>query len=398
MKLDTLYKRTKTSAIQFWKVEVEDCGEHQAPIIIKTAGQIDTLSPTLHRETVHEGKQNRTPLQQAEAQAQSDWKRKHDEGYKSLNDLQIEKVSDHYGLKDTFSHYWRTLNEALSERLPQFNTDAAGELLPQLAKSKLWEPGCTTYPQLLEYKYDGNRTTIVIDPDRTFALSRTGKPQQNLDHLIAILNKNYPFTARGKERIIIDGEVYLHGLPLEEINEAIKKANANTPKLQFMAYDLPLLVQAQDIRSRAVGIFCKNIDSPFFIWSKPVFAHSDKDVIAFHDKAIELGYEGAMVKNPSALYQPGQRSSDWKKVKVWDDTEFEVVGYTLGQRGVQDLKFICKCKDGEFEATMNGTLASKAKLYNKIDSLIGKMLTVQHKGYTKYGIPNLSKGKLFRDE
>lgn len=394
MNYETLYKRTSTGAIQYWKISVVQDSPTVFPLIRKESGQLGTKSPIIHEENVTEGKQNRTDFEQAHSQAASDWKRKHDEGYKSLIDLKI-----HFNGLDVayFDGSPMSLELALNRSLPQFNTDAAGELLPQLAKSKLWEPGCTKYPQLFEFKYDGNRTTIVLDPGITYALSRTGKPQKNLDHLIAILDQAFPFAERS-ERVILDGEVYLHGLLLEEINEAIKKANHNTPKLKFVMYDLPLLNQVQDIRSRAVGMVCGKINSEFFQWSKPVFVYSDQDVKNFHDSAVELGYEGGMVKEPSSLYRPGQRSSDWKKVKVWDDTEFLVVGYSVGQRGVQDLKFICESKGGQFEATMNGTLAEKQKLYDKMDDLIGKMLTVQHKGYTKYDIPNLSKGKLFREE
>lgn len=399
MKFETLYKRTKTGAIQYWKVTVYNYPDRPIPMagIAKESGQLGTTSPILHAEEITQGKQKRSILEQAEFQAKSDWKRKHDEGYKSLEDLQIEVVSDHYGLMNTFGHYWKTLSEALSERLPQFNTDAAGELLPQLAVTKLWEPGCIPYPALIEIKFDGNRTTIVMDLDRTYALSRTGKPQKNLDHLITILDEGVPFATR-TEKVILDGEVYLHGLLLEEINEAIKKANDNTPKLQFMVYDMPLVNQQQDIRSRAVGLMCKALNSEFFVWSKPHWVRSDADVITWHDSYVEQGYEGAIVKAIDGLYTPGQRSSSWRKVKVWDDTEFLVVGYEMGQRGVQDLKFVCECSGGQFKATMDGSVASKQKLYDQIDELIGKQLTVQHKGYTKYGIPNLAKGKLFRNE
>ena len=46
---------------------------------------------------------------------------------------------------------------------------------------------------------------------------------------------------------------------------------------------------------------------------------------------------------------------------------------------------------------MNGTVESKQRLADKVDSLVGKLLTVKHKGFTKYGIPNHAKGKAIRD-
>jgi ATP-dependent DNA ligase len=113
---------------------------------------------------------------------------------------------------------------------------------------------------------------------------------------------------------------------------------------------------------------------------------------------VEQGYEGAMLKDPNGTYQYGQRSSFWNKVKMFDDAEFLVIGYELGQRGVQDLIFVCKHGPHTFNAQMNGSLASKQVLYDKIDTLIGKRLTVKYFGLSKYGVPNLPKGKCFRDE
>lgn len=46
---------------------------------------------------------------------------------------------------------------------------------------------------------------------------------------------------------------------------------------------------------------------------------------------------------------------------------------------------------------MNGSIESKQELYDKIDSLIGQDLTCKFFGYTPYGIPNLAKGKAFRE-
>lgn len=386
MELSTLYKRTKTGAVQYWKVETVDNRDGIA--IVKESGQFGTTSPTFHREEIYAGKQGRGMKGQAEFQAESDWKRKHDEGYKTSADLGIPTKDI-----DPVEYNFAALLEAA---LPKFNTDASGELLPQLARIKLWTPGCTSYPQLIETKFDGNRSTIVLDLDRTYALSRTGKPQMNINHLTAILDVNIPFGNR-TSKVILDGEIYLHGLPLEEINEAIKKVNENSPKLQFMIYDLPLLDDDQEVRSATVQAFSEQLDSPFFPYSKVHVVESDEDVMQFHDEQLEAGFEGAIVKNPKSKYQPGQRNNDWKKVKARDENEFEITGHTFGQRGAQDLKFICACSAGSFEVTMNGSIATKERLAAKAESLIGKMLTVEHKGYTKYGIPNHAKGKAIRD-
>lgn len=400
----TLYKRTRTQAIQYWTISVEPDYGHA--IIVKESGQLGTTYPLKHAETitagVNIGKSNETtPREQAHLQAISDWKRKKDTGYKSLEDLHISEQGEGYKYHRIMSDnkcsvpFYGHIYDCLEEALPQFNTDAAGELLPQLAPSKAWAAnGKTKYPQQMEIKYDGNRTTIVLDLNETYALSRTGKPQKNLDHLIKILDDTIPFSQRC-ETTILDGEVYLHGLLLEEINEAIKKENENTSKLQFVVYDLPLCDAVQSVRTAMVKRVVDNINSPFFQYSVPAIVNSDDEVIAFHDARVDEGYEGGIIKDLNGTYQPGQRSPFWKKVKMFEDNEFEIIGHLCGQRGAQDLKFICTCKDGEFEVTMNGTIPVKEKLFAEAETgaLVGKKLTVKHFGYTKYGIPNLAKGK-----
>lgn len=401
----TLYKRTSTGAIQYWKVAVAPYDKHEdSPAdIIKESGQLGTSSPLVHTETIREGKNigrsnETTPSEQAYLQAESDWKRKKDSGYKTLEDIggvQARLTSDSIEYRHKEVIYTSELS-LLQAILPKFNTDATGNVLPQLAPSKLWSPSPKNkYPVQGEKKFDGNRTTIVLTTEDTYALTRTGKPQKNLRHLTDILNQASPIEKR-THTIILDGEIYLHGLTLEEINEAIKKTNENSSKLQFVVYDLPLAPGVQEYRTFASKEVVARINSPFFLPSETQILYSDEEVEAYHDEVVEQGYEGIMVKNLEGLYKPGQRNPDWRKVKAFEDNEFEITGHDFGLRGAQDLKFICTCPGGSFEVTMNGTVASKEKLAAIADTLVGEKLTVRHKGYTKYGIPNIAKGKAIR--
>jgi len=92
MVLDTLYKRAKTGKIQSWQISVEMDGHYAT--IVKQAGQLGGKL-TEHKERITEGKNigksNEThPQQQALSQAQSDWNKKRDEGYRTLDSLELE--------------------------------------------------------------------------------------------------------------------------------------------------------------------------------------------------------------------------------------------------------------------------------------------------------------------
>ncbi len=94
---ETLYKRTKTGAIQYYAISVTLQDNWRGAQIIKESGQLNTDNPIIHVEKINAGKNigkvnETTPEQQAELQAESDWKKKKDEGYKSLIDLGITIV------------------------------------------------------------------------------------------------------------------------------------------------------------------------------------------------------------------------------------------------------------------------------------------------------------------
>ncbi len=52
---------------------------------------------------------------------------------------------------------------------------------------------------------------------------------------------------------------------------------------------------------------------------------------ALHAAAVEQGFEGVVAKRLDSQYQPGHRSTDWRKLKVRQGQELVVVGYTKGE-------------------------------------------------------------------
>lgn len=156
MKLPILYKRTRTGAIQYWEIETQVLADNTA-MIVKTSGQYGTDKPLEHTKAVTKGKNlgraNQTsPQQQAESEATSDWKKKQDEGYKTLEDLGITWDDQHDNWVHKNQHYWR-MDQVLEAALPQYNTDSSGNAKPMLAQSVKWNK--VTYPCFVQPKLDG---------------------------------------------------------------------------------------------------------------------------------------------------------------------------------------------------------------------------------------------------
>lgn len=415
---DILYKRTKTGAIQYYKVWVDSGDIDHAPIIAKESGQLGTLSPVLHRETIHQGvnlgKANETTaLQQAHLQAESDWKKKLDSGYKSLGQLGIShdlnNAKDIYtlwlaGIIGGTSMNIGTLSEMLELVLPQFNSDASGNIKPMLAKD--WKKVKNIeYPQIIEPKLDGVRCLMIVKPDdggeipQVTFLSRSGKEYTTLNHIARTIEDSMDELPVGE--FILDGEIYSDELTFQEITAAVKKQSLNSTKLHFRAYDI---VNDKPMMERRVELIqlVASIGSDFIIPIVFDYAYDETSVKEVHDNFVQAGYEGAMLRHPKGKYEQGFRSSHLLKVKEFMEEEFDLLNLEYGQRGQEDLIALCATGTGdEFRAKIQGTKEQKLKLESEYfignSEMKDYKLTVKFFGWTDKWLPRFPIGKGIRD-
>lgn len=378
MQHDILYKRAKTGKIISYEIRVDTETTDDLPVIIKTTGQLEGKK-TIHTETVFEGKNigksnETTPVQQAVSQAESDWKKKKDEGYKSFLDLGVKDISE------------------LEEKLTQFNTDSSGQAKPMLAID--WKKvKSVTYPCLIQPKLDGVRCLMVVDSDKgklVKFLSRSGKEYTTLDHIEkqvvgSVLNRS----------LILDGEVYSDELSFQEIISAVKKQRADSLKLRFRAYDI---INDSDQKQRWIDTkeIVETINSEYIQLVDTHECKNEESVKEYHNFWVQNGYEGAMLRLYSGLYGQGQRSRDLLKVKEFDEQEFMCLELIKGQRE-EDVIAVCKTEESKtFNVKLVGTREYKADLVKNWDNK-PKPLTVKHFGWTDSNLPRFPVGKAFRD-
>ena len=404
----TLYKRTKTGAIQQWTVSVIMDGHFAT--IVKNAGQLYGKL-TQHQERIIEGKNvgrsNEThPQQQALMQAQSDWKKKHDEGYKSFEDLGVgrQKGGVHHGLFTIYNQVQvpaKSLEEILQMVLPKFNTDASGNVKPMLATD--WtKVKSITYPCYIQPKLDGVRCLMIVENTDVIFLSRSGKEYTTLDHIRLDVKQfliRYENSIPKYQKFILDGEIYSHELTFQEITAAVKKERPESLKLHFRAYDV-VSEEIQQYRIKQVSQLVDAIESPFVHIVDHCIIYQPTDVKFHHDKWVQEGYEGAMLRLFDGMYAQGQRSRHLLKVKEFDETEFAFHSFEHGQR-LEDLIAVCLTDNQKpFRAKMQGSKEQKQQLEDayKAGNLEGLMLTVKHFGWTDDGLPRFPIGKAFRED
>lgn len=399
MKHPILYKRAKTGKIVYYAIVAADSLDGYS-YIMKETGQLGTKNPIVHNEHIREGKNigksnETTHLQQAESQALSDWNKKRDEGYKSLEDLGITYKgisADKVSLKDVYEcpsgHFY--LEDCLEATLPQFNTDSSGQAKPMLATD--WKKvKSITYPCLIQPKLDGVRCLMVVNFMAITFLSRSGKEYGTLNH---IGQDVIDASERGLELpFILDGEIYSDELTFQEIVAAVKKQRPESLKLKFRAYDI---INDEDQRQRwastrrtveAINSECIQLVDTYECTDE---AHAKIS----HDNWVGQGYEGAMLRMYSGKYGQGQRSRDLLKVKEFDETEYRFIRWDKGQRE-EDLIAVCETDTNqEFRAKMVGTREQKVELQKTTEG----MMTIKHFGLTDEGLPRFPIGKAFRDE
>jgi bifunctional non-homologous end joining protein LigD len=137
--------------------------------------------------------------------------------------------------------------------------------------------------------------------------------------------------ARLPDDTVIDGEV----LALDESGTPSFNAlqnNSATAPLQFVVFDL-LIVNGRDVRKEPLSKRRELLEKHVLpklaepIRYSPQLDASLGDLI---HAVKEQGFEGLVAKRRDSIYEPGERSGAWLKMRVNRGQEFVIGGYTVG--------------------------------------------------------------------
>lgn len=170
-----------------------------------------------------------------------------------------------------------------------------------------------------EEKYDGDRMLAYKDGGRVRLLSRSGKER----------TKNYPdladaVAALPARTLLLDGEVVVFGRDGVSHFQLLQK-RAGRPV--YVAFDC-LFRNGEDLRHLPLSDRRKALSAS--VRQGRSLRRSRKlnaDGIKAFRQAKAKGYEGVVAKELAAPYVEG-RSSHWRKVKVYQEDEFVVIGFT----------------------------------------------------------------------
>lgn len=207
---------------------------------------------------------------------------------------------------------------------------------------------------------------------------------------------------------ILDGELYVHGWRLQDINAAIavnrKERTEKTTKVQFHIFDaIPNLQTSFLDRWVGLSALLKNL-SPQLSLVRDVPTHhcsSDEEMQRYFRHYTAEGYEGVMLRTDDP-YDLGEtphgtqyRSKSLWKYKHWEDGEFLCVGVTAGEGkaaiGIGALQLRSNVKlhsNNEVSLFKVGTgFIDEDRIEFAKNPPIGKLVRVRYLELTADGIP-----------
>ena len=380
----TLYKRNAQGKPLFWTID-----ERLADIkiqygLVGKEGRIEYI--TTHRELKDE--------------INSLIKAKRKEGYKELKDL--------YDNAPNFVEN-TSLYDYLNVYLPKFNTHNDGAFIPMLCKTlednRPFEKGS----YLGQWKINGERCIITATVERDlFELVKlhyrsregvdwTDKLSYLNDYLLPCIPEEI-INMMAEEGVALDGELYLPGYGINEINSFIK--NTELPqhyKLQFWLYDICIENMSAKNRQNHIDDFLlgkvhrsrihtkeEHLNNTDRLVVLPNFDCSNiNEAILRRDAFISLGFEGLVIRKTDAEYQfGGKRNNSMLKFKKKEDGLFTIVDIVPEGIKRSNLgKFVLKndINDELFECTYNAPHSAQEEILVNKDKYIGRCALVEYR-------------------
>ncbi len=378
MKLPTLYKKTQSGDPQEWTIETE--GSTIKTHWGRVGGKIQHGSDTI-TEGKNTGRANATTSQQqAESEARSQWEFKKKKGY-------VEDQS-----------------QAMAGKVDKM---IEGGIFPMKAHKYHDHPKRITFPAYAQPKLDGHRCIGILKDGKVTLWSSSRKRINSVPHIVAALEAG-AVASKITTDFIFDGELYNHGYHgnFEELTHFIRQTKPipGHDIVQYHIYDFPMTSDYINRLTALKGFFDQHSDPGPLKFVETVRVSDDKELMLEYVRFMDKGYEGAMVRNVKGQYESNRRSYNLLKVKEMIDQEFKVIGVEEGRgKLIGHGIFVCNIDpvysnsyENTFTVKLKGPTENLKQYWSNPKLAIGKQLTVQFQGWTKYHKPRFPVGLRFR--
>jgi bifunctional non-homologous end joining protein LigD len=207
-------------------------------------------------------------------------------------------------------------------------------MLASLGGARLDDPGFVYEP-----KYDGIRAIVEVGArgKQVILWSRLGNDKtRQFPEIAGALEK---WAKRLTEPVVLDGEIVAldsQGDPtgFQQLQGRIHLTSADSTRpagpVAFIAFDL-LKKGAVDFRGQPLLERREALEEMFGRTGSPILRLSEiarGDGRELHKRALASGWEGLVAKLAKSRYISGKRTPDWRKVKIVQEQEFVIGGWT----------------------------------------------------------------------
>lgn len=318
------------------------------------------------------------------------------QGYQYLNE--ICDMHDRPPVEDENSlELFNFLNTYLPKDLSNGNSNL---LLPMLAKTyngNVWKKVSCMYGQ---YKINGLRCIItaytqndMFKPIRLRFQSREGiiwNTLENLsDYLLSIIPANI-IKDMIDGYVALDGEIYLPGYTINQINHFVKDANCVENKLlQFWCYDI--MMEGNQAHRNMYRYHIKkptsfnSIKEHYNNKERLIILHNkyitnDNEAIDARNHFINLGFEGLILRNANTNYQYGRRRANYME-KFKDAAEGDFIILDIYKEKKRDLPILlCKndINNEKFETRLSTSHIVQQEVLFDSQSYIGRTVHIEY--------------------
>ena len=208
-------------------------------------------------------------------------------------------------------------------------------MLATLADAPLTQPGL-----IYEPKYDGIRALVHVEPRRIQMWSRLGNDKTS--QFPSIVKALTPLAESLKVPLLLDGEIValdpagrpagfqrLQGRIHLKGSRDVERLDASQP-VALILFDI-LRDGDEDVRGWPLTERRKRLETRVRPARSETLRLSEQvrgDARPLHARARKEGWEGLIAKEAKAPYQSGRRSPAWRKLKMVQQQEFVVGGWT----------------------------------------------------------------------
>lgn len=345
-----------------------------------------------------------------ELQSRVNAKRK--EGYKELNELKDSNniPNERWLSKDQLRFYLETY-------LPKYSTTSEGFVLPMLAKVLEDNKPFEKYGTMLgQWKIDGLRCIIgaekngmdLFNPITLTYHSRTGEdwtPKMKwMDEILLPKISKELLDMMIEEGACLDGELYLPGYSVNDINSFVKNTTLSQHYLlQYWCYDICCenmsAINRDSFRVTNIRpeVYCgPNMykkehlnNKKQFVLLPTVKIENITHAAYVRNEFIDYGFEGLILRNPSAEYQFGKRNQAMFKFKKVDDGKFIIVDIKSEHKRSDLPLFVLRndINDELFECSINKPQSVQREILINKDRYVGKYMLVEYR--SRSGVNNL---------